>query len=207
MSMICYLLAGGLNLFWLGMRHQLSIWMQMSVPVITVGLLAIGGVFGAAGLPRRRAQRYAQRMLWVVLLYYLAIVSAMLFFGGLFHLDREWGGAVNLEPFRTIRNFLRHYQRTGSLSSLFNLLGNAAILMPLGVLLPLMFRPMRRFWVFLPFTAMVAVGIEYLQWRTALGVADVDDSILNFAGAALGYVVTRLCQIICFLFRKRKKRE
>lgn len=207
MSELCYILAGVLNVLWLSLRDRLSIWMQMSVPVVTVGLLAIGTVFAVAGMPRRAGKRYICRMLWVVLLYYLAIISAMLFFGGLFHLDRAWGGAVNLEPFRTIRNFLRHYQRTGSLSSLFNLLGNAAILVPLGVLLPLMFRSMRRFWVFLPFAALLAAGIEYLQWVTALGVADVDDSILNFAGAAVGYIVTRLFQMIYFWFEKRKRRE
>ena len=207
MSAFCYILAGAFNILWLVLRDRLSIWVQMSVPVITVGLLAIGAVFAAARLPRKAGKRYVYRMLWVVLLYYLAILSAMLFFGGLFHLDRVWGGAVNLEPFHTIRNFLRHYLRTGSLSSLFNLLGNAAILVPLGVLLPLMFRPMRRFWVFLPFAALVAAGIEYLQWVTALGVADVDDSILNFAGAAAGYLVTRLCQMIYFGIEKRKQRE
>ena len=194
-------------MLWLGLRDRLSIWMQMSVPVVTVGLLSIGAVAAVTGMPRRARVRYSRRMLWVVLLYYLAILSAMLFFGGLFHLDRAWGGAVNLEPFRTIRNFFRHYQRTGSLSSLFNLLGNAAILAPLGVLLPLMFRPMRRFWIFLPFAALIAGGIEYLQWVTALGVADVDDSILNFAGAAAAYFVTRLCQMIYFWIEKREARE
>ena len=171
MSALCYVLAGALNVLWLGLRDKLSIWVQMSVPVITVGLLAIGAAFAVTGMPHRAGKRYTMRMLWAVLLYYLAILSAMLFFGGLFHLDRAWGGAVNLEPFHTIRNFMRHYQRTGSLSSLFNLLGNAAILVPLGVLLPLMFRSMRRFWVFLPFTALLAAGIEYLQWVTV--VADL----------------------------------
>ena len=30
-----------------------------------------------------------------------------------------------------------------------------------------------------------------------LGVADVDDSILNFVGALAGWIVVRLCQLIC----------
>lgn len=205
MSFLCYILAGGLNLYWLCQREQASLWLQMSIPVITVGLLIVGAVFALPNLTPGGRKRYTRRMLWVVLVYYLAIISMMLFFGGLFYLDREWGGAVNLEPFRTIRNFFVHYRRTKSLSSLFNLLGNVAILMPLGVLLPVMFRPLRRFWLFLPLAAAVAVGIEYLQWRTALGVADVDDSILNFAGAAAGYFLTRLCQIVYDLWKGRNK--
>lgn len=206
MTGVCYVLAAALNVLWLCGRDRLSIWHQMSIPVITVGLMAIGAVFVLPRLSPGGRRRYTRRILWVVLLYYLAIISVMLFFGGLFHLDREWGGAVSLQPFHTIRNFFVHYRRTGSLSSLFNLLGNVAILLPLGVLLPLLFRPMRRFWVFLPFAALVAVGIEYLQWRTALGVADVDDSILNFLGAAVGYILTRLCQMIYFFVEKRRHR-
>ena len=207
MTIICYILAGGLNGFWLYLGDKLSLWEQMSIPVLTVGLVAIGAVLRLARLGESARRRYLRRTLWVVLLYYLAILSVLLFFGGLFHLDRAWGGAVNLEPFHTIRNFIRHYRRTGSLSSLFNLLGNVVILIPLGVLLPVMFRPMRHFWLFLPLAALVCVGVEYLQWLTATGIADVDDSILNFIGAAGGYVVTRLCQIVYFCIRKRKRYE
>ncbi len=207
MTIICYILAGGLNALWLYWGDKLSLWEQMSIPVITVGLIAIGAVLHLAHLEGHARRRYLRGVLWMVLLYYLAILSVLLFFGGLFHLDRAWGGAVNLEPFHTIRNFIRHYRRTGSLSSLFNLLGNVVILIPLGVLLPVMFRPMRHFWLFLPLAALVCVGVEYLQWLTATGIADVDDSILNFIGAAGGYFMTRLCQIIYFCVRKRKYHE
>lgn len=207
MSMFCYVLTAALNVFWLMERNSLSLWAQMAVPVLSVGLVAMGVMLALPGLSAGRRRRHLRAAMWAVLLYYLAIISVMLFFGGLFHLDREWGGAVNLEPFHTIRNFLIHYRRTGSLSSLFNLLGNVIILLPLGVLLPLMFRIMRHFWTFLPFVALVSVGIEYVQWRTATGVADVDDSILNFSGAAVGYIITRLCQMIYFGVRNVLRRR
>ena len=87
-----------------------------------------------------------------------------------------------------------------------NLLGNVVILVPLGVLMPVMFRPMRRFWTFLPLAALVSCGVEYIQWVTATGAADVDDSILNFIGAALGYLFTRLCQITAGMIAKRRSR-
>lgn len=133
--------------------------------------------------------------LWALFLYYLAILSVLLFFGGLFQLDRVWGGSVNLEPFHTIRNYVRFYRNTGSPVSIMNLLGNAVIMVPLGVLLPLLFRSMCHFWTCLPLCALTAVGVEWLQWVTATGAADVDDSILNFLGAALGYFLVRLCQL------------
>lgn len=205
MNFLCCFLAAAVNVLWLVMGDKLLMWQQMSIPVATVGLVGIGAVFTCSQMPPQYRRRRMRQSLWVILLYYLAILSVLLFFGGLFHLDRVWGGPVNLEPFYTIRNFFVHYRRTGSLSSLFNLLGNIAILVPLGVLLPVMFRPMRHFWTFLPLAALIAVGVEYLQWRTATGIADIDDSILNFIGAAAGYVVTRLCQMVYHFIQKRTK--
>ena len=193
MTLICYLTAGAVNLFWLILGDRLPLPVQMAIPILTV-LLAGTGV-----LLRLRKLRGEQR-------YYLCILSVLLFFGGLFHLDRGYGGAVNLEPFHTIRNYIIYYRRTGSFVSVTNLLGNVVILVPLGVLMPVMFRPMRHFWTFLPLAALVSCGVEYIQWVTATGAADVDDSILNFIGAALGYLFTRLCQITAGMIAKRRSR-
>ena len=205
--LICYGAAVVLNLVWLLLGDHLTLWTQVSVPVITVLVAGIGVALRLWELPRGEARRrYLRGALWVFLVYYLAILSVLLFFGGLFHLDRGYGGAVNLEPFHTIRNYIIYYRRTGSFVSVTNLLGNVVILVPLGVLMPVMFRPMRHFWTFLPLAALVSCGVEYIQWVTATGAADVDDSILNFIGAALGYLFTRLCQITAGMIAKRRSR-
>lgn len=204
MPLICYLAAGLLNVFWLLAGDELSVNHQMLIPILCVTVAGTGVLLRTLGMGSRAKAAYRRKALWVLLVYYLAILSVLLFFGGLFHVDRVWGSAVNLEPFYSIRRFLFHYRRTGSLSSLSNLLGNLVILVPLGVLLPVMFRPLRRFWLTLPLLALFAVGVEYIQWRTGVGIADVDDSILNFAGAAAGYVFTRLCQMVYFHFKGAK---
>lgn len=198
MRLLCYLAAAALNVLWLLMGDGLSVNHQLMVPLVSVVLVGIGAALRVGGMNADARRRYCRKVLLGLLIYYLAILSVLLFFGGLFHLDRVWGGAVNLEPFYTIRRFWRHYRRTGSLPSLFNLLGNVVILIPLGVLLPVLFRPMRRVWLFVPLLAVVCVGVEWLQWYTGLGIADVDDSILNFIGALAGWIVTRLCQLIYF---------
>ena len=210
MSILFYVCAIVINGLWLWMGDRLSVGQQVLIPILTVALLSLGTLFLQAGRSRAVRKRGLRLLLWIILLYYLAILSVLLFFGGLFHLERGWGGAVNLEPFETIRRFYVHYQRTGSLSSFFNLLGNIILLIPFGVLMPVMFRGMRRFWIFFPVAALFAVGIEYVQWVTAAGIADVDDSILNFIGAAGGYIITRLFQITYFVIKnwktKRKQR-
>lgn len=206
MSVFCYGLAVGLNLLWLLLGDNLSVGAQLAVPALTAGLCGVGLLLGNQGLGPRERERRSRAALWALLLYYLAIAGALLFHGGLFHVVRAEGGAVNLEPLRTIRSFLRHYRRTGSWHSLSNLVGNVLLLIPLGVLLPALFRPMRRPWLFLPLAALAAAGIELAQWYTATGVADVDDSILNFTGAALGFFFTRLCQIFYDFYRRRRER-
>ena len=203
MTLVCYLAALALNIVWLWLGDKLSLAVQMAVPVVTVAVAGLGVLLRCSRLGRRAGRRYLHRALWALLLYYLFILSILLFFGGLFNMDRGWGGSVNLEPLHTIRNYIRYYRNTGSFISVLNLLGNVAILIPLGVLLPVMFRPMRHFWTFLPLAAAVACGVEYLQWVTATGAADVDDSILNFAGAALGYFVTRAVQLLYRRYRGR----
>ena len=205
MPLFCYLSAVLLNVFWMIMGDKLSVNHQMLIPVLCVIVAGAGVVLRTCGMASRAKAVYRRKALWVLLVYYLAILSVLLFFGGLFHVDRAWGSAVNLEPFYTIQRFFIHYRRTGSLSSLSNLLGNIVILIPLGVLLPVMFRSLRRFWLSLPLMALFAVGVEYIQWRTGVGIADIDDSILNFLGAAAGYVFTRLCQMVYFRLKGAKQ--
>ncbi len=198
MSVLCYMTAVALNAVLVLMGDTLSVNHQLIIPIMTLALVGIGVLLRVDNLTAVRRKAYCRRALWVLMIYYVAILSVLLLFGGLFHVDRGWGGAVNLEPFYTIGRFWLHYRRTGSLTSLFNLLGNAVILAPLGVLMPLLFRSMRRVWLFVPLLAVICIGVEWLQWRTGLGIADVDDSILNFAGAVVSWSVTCLCQVIYF---------
>ena len=206
LHIICYAAAAGLNLVWLLLGDELHLTHQLAVPVLTVVIAGAGVLLRLRTLPRAAWRRYLRGSLWVLFCYYLFLLLVLLFFGGLFHMDRGWGGTVNLEPFHTIRNYIIYYRRTGSFVSVTNLLGNVVILVPLGVLMPVMFRPMRHFWTFLPLAALVSCGVEYIQWVTATGAADVDDSILNFIGAALGYLFTRLCQITAGMIAKRRSR-
>ena len=155
---LCYSAAILVNLVWLLLGGQLDMLLQAAVPAGTVLLAGIGVALRLRSLPRGARGRYLRGALWALFLYYLAILSVLLFFGGLFQLDRVWGGSVNLEPFHTIRSYVRFYHNTGSPVSIMNLLGNVVIMVPLGMLLPVLFRTMRHFWACLPLCALTAVG-------------------------------------------------
>jgi glycopeptide antibiotics resistance protein len=70
-----------------------------------------------------------------------------------------------------------------------NARGNVALFFPLGILLPLVWRRLR-FWKGIQIAAALSVGIELLQYVSrawgSYRLADVNDVILNVAGAALG---------------------
>ena len=200
---LCYIMVVCLNLGWLWMKDRWSLTMQMAIPVLSFLLGGLGVWWRTQGDTNIETTSYLRKALWVFTLYYMAILSVLLFFGGLFHLDRGWGGNVNLVPFHTIHNYIRFYRNTGSMVSVFNLVGNIVITFPLGMLLPLLWKKLRHWFFTLPILAVFCVGVEYLQWLTATGTADIDDSILNFVGGCVGYGLARLGQMI-WNWRKRR---
>ena len=99
----------------------------------------------------------------------------------------SWGGRnYNLVPLRNIKNFIFGTSRDFMLVNLF---ANTVVFMPIGYLLPLAFDKMRKAWKTLLICFAGIVVCELLQYITFLGVADIDDIILNFAGCAFGYLV------------------
>jgi glycopeptide antibiotics resistance protein len=69
------------------------------------------------------------------------------------------------------------------------LLGNLALLLPVGVLGPVVVPALRRWWLVLLVALAISAGIEVAQLFIPDRSADVDDVIVNVAGAMLGFVV------------------
>lgn len=100
---------------------------------------------------------------------------------------------LNLEPFHTIRLFLRVLGRKDYLSAaVINLAGNVIMFIPLGFLLPRVFPALGQFWQTILVTALIITVVELTQLFTLLGSCDIDDLILNLIGAAIGYGISKL---------------
>lgn len=110
--------------------------------------------------------------------------------------DGEWGietyfsiGNVyrkpNLIPFREIINDL-----TGNTDdSVLNLLGNMAIFLPFGFLIPVISGRRKFKIVLVPMLTSVAIeAVQFFEGRRC----DIDDVILNTAGAIIGWVIFRI---------------
>ena len=98
---------------------------------------------------------------------------------------------VNLVPFLVFRQTAEMFRSDHLSYFLINLLGNVLIFVPLGLLPPLLWKGMERFWKVLVLGCGLSVFIETAQLLLPRGT-DIDDVWLNTLGAALGYGVFAL---------------
>lgn len=94
------------------------------------------------------------------------------------------GHAPNLVPFATILPYLFGYK--GWIIAGINLVGNIFLLVPIGLLLPLVY-PAVTWKKSLAITIVSGLIIELTQALLMVGIFDIDDVILNALGVMIGY--------------------
>ena len=95
---------------------------------------------------------------------------------------------ANMKPFQTIKLMYRG-GRINTESQYKNLGGNLFGFVPMGILLPLLFKRLRSFTAVVAVVFAVSLSYELIQLCTDLGVFDVDDLILNTAGGIIGFII------------------
>jgi glycopeptide antibiotics resistance protein len=109
----------------------------------------------------------------------IRVGSLMLNFAG-----TNAGHGPNYVPFKTIVPYLLGDK--GWIIASSNLVGNIALLVPLGFLAPLVYR--NQTWkTSLALGAAAGLCIEVLQTVLRVGIFDIDDVILNALGVVIGY--------------------
>ena len=100
--------------------------------------------------------------------------------------------SYNLSPFQTLRQMARllHHE-TFATFAMVNLVGNVLLFVPLGML-PIFWKPQRKFWIFFLTVTALILAVETLQLFTTLGAADIDDLIFNVLGACMGFGIWKL---------------
>jgi glycopeptide antibiotics resistance protein len=95
----------------------------------------------------------------------------------------------NLVPFHTLAIYL---DNLGSWFWMRNLFGNLALLLPLGLLGPIVYPAMDRWWRVALLALLVSTAIELTQLLVPDRSADIDDVLVNVAGALAGYALFRM---------------
>ena len=136
-----------------------------------------------------------RRMGILLFAIYIIFLVYFLFF------SEEYGRAAeaqrvyryNLIPFVEIRRFWVYRKQLGFLAVFTNLFGNVIGFLPFGFILPVILERMRSGWLIILAGFGLSVTVEVIQLITKVGCFDVDDMILNTAGAALGYLLFFIC--------------
>jgi glycopeptide antibiotics resistance protein len=110
-----------------------------------------------------------------------------------------WGGGMtlgeyirwhtNLVPFKSILMYIRALSDSSMNREIpvLNLLGNLLMLLPMGLYLPGFIKKLRRVGIFILWMTVILLVIEAAQLLLRRGSFDIDDMILNMAGALAGF--------------------
>lgn len=124
----------------------------------------------------------------ILFFFYLAALVYFMFFADWY--GHRIGGheayRANLRLFREIRRFWRSRKHLGFRAVFLNLACNVAGFLPFGFFLPVVSSRFAGFFRVTALGAAFSLLIETVQLVTRSGVFDVDDLVLNTAGAAFG---------------------
>ncbi len=104
---------------------------------------------------------------------------------------------VNLTPFDDLYTTYRFYIREGDYAGapVRVLFANIYLLIPLGFLLPFVRRNFNYVQT-MGIGLLIIMGIEAFQFVSMLGIADLDDVVINLIGCHIGYALACMLQLI-----------
>lgn len=143
--------------------------------------------------PQRFYTRVWNRVYQLLFLGYITVLVWELFLGRY----RSHGGPrrYSLTPLKTIVGYIENYRSFGLSIILINLAGNILAFMPLGFLLPLVFKRTGRMIVIIRVTLLTSTLAEIFQYIFNVGGLDIDDVLLNTIGGVLGYLLYKLVEL------------
>ncbi len=153
-------------------------------------LLFLAGILAAAVIAVvyfvfRKKHNGEKKFPWGKIILYLLLVG-YLFIVISATILRKAGGfrrEYNLHLFRAWLEAWNNF----SVKNWANILLNVAMFVPLGVLLPLLFKKCRKWYVTIPIGFGTSLAIELVQLAISRGICDVDDLFANTLGTVIGF--------------------
>ena len=143
-------------------------------------------------MKRERVKSY---FLYGVFAFYLLLMAHILLFKNvspmhLFNSGRIYHRSINFIPFSEIYNYLSGSLNTSPTAATYNVFGNIAIFIPIGIYLAL-FKKDKRVSVNILLVFLISLSVEIIQFVFGLGVSDIDDIFLNCLGGLIGILIYR----------------
>ncbi|MFC4401605.1 VanZ family protein [Gracilibacillus xinjiangensis] len=153
--------------------------------------------------------------LWLVFFIYFCLSSYLLIFQRVRTLVSNYWNGISINPYVYIpstgasyfetflansnlipfKNTFRYLMESDNFSFQFifnNIVGNILVFLPLGLLLPLLFRQYKRFPLLFATVTCLTILVEITQITLHIGQFDVDDVILNIIGGMIGFLLAKL---------------
>lgn len=137
-----------------------------------------------------------------ILIFLLAGYLAVLGYATLSRLGGMGASGFSFHLFRAWREAWNNF----SVTSWANVLLNIAMLIPFGILIPLLFQRCKKWYYMLLASLVLVIYIEMMQYLTSSGIFDIDDIFGNTLGAMIGYFMLMLSLSIFTERGKRLKR-
>lgn len=119
-----------------------------------------------------------------------------------------WRLNVNFMPFQTIIRYISERDHYNPMIIVHNLVGNTVLLLPLGLLLPFLSKRFKSFTNLVIIAFIASSSVEIVQFVLQIGMADIDDDILNTFGAMIGYSIYLLIKrLLSIRFKASKYRK
>lgn len=141
-------------------------------------------------MKNQKAKKIVLIAVLATFVFYCFVLFLRLFVNGRVH--RSFGENFlrsNLIPFGTVCDYIEKLinDRINLSTVVENLLGNLIAFFPMGCYLPCLFQKTRGLKRFCIVMIGMLLVIELIQPLMGVGFFDIDDIILNFAGAIAGY--------------------
>ncbi len=165
--------------------------------VIIIGVFLIGYFLIYKKIMKGTKKLNAGKVgLWSIFLIYIIIVLG----ATIGTRSSGWFGGVNLHLFSSYKDAWNSF----SLGEWRNLIFNILMFVPLGFMLPFLFKKCEK-WYITYFVGFVAtLFIEILQFISKRGIFELDDIVNNTLGCIIGYGIV---MILSLNFRKKDKKK
>ncbi len=95
--------------------------------------------------------------------------------------ETAWPFRINMVP------FVHLFQYGNTRDIIWNVVGNTAMFIPSGIVLPVVYKKLDNFGKVVAAGAFISLCIEILQLPFASRATDIDDLIMNTLGVVIGY--------------------
>lgn len=126
-------------------------------------------------------------------LYLIGLIYFLFFAENYGRIISDGDYRYNLVPLKEINRFIKYRDELGTLAVITNLGGNVVGFIPFGLILPIINRRTRNFFLITMLSFEFSLLVETVQLVLKVGSFDVDDIILNTLGGMIGYFIFYIC--------------